>query len=140
MEISAVRKGLAAVVAAAIPELNCFGYVPNSIPEPAFVAGEVEVDFNKAMNRGLDQVSVRCRVLVSRAEDEAGQALLDAYLSGSGPESIRAAIEGTPGVSQTLGGVCDDLVVERIRGYRMYTVAGTEFYGAEFLVTVIGKG
>lgn len=140
MDIAAIRQGLADVVEAAIPGLNAFGYVPDSIPEPCFYAGEVEIDYDLAYQRGMDEARVSCRVLVGRAEDKAGQAALDLYLAGSGSSSVKAAIEGTPGVAQTLGGACDDLHVMRVRGYRLYQVGENTYYGAQFTVRVIGAG
>ncbi|GIH69443.1 hypothetical protein [Sphaerimonospora thailandensis] len=143
MDVGAIRQALAdAVSAAAIPGLSCFGYVPDSVPVPCFYAGEVEIDFDRAFGRGLDEVRVTCRVLVSRADDKSGQAALDAYLAGSGPGSLKTAIEaarGAPGVP-ALGGLAHDVHVVRVQGYRLYTVGEVEYYGAEITVRVIGKG
>ena len=41
--------------------------------------------------------------------------------------------------AQTLGGLCDDLFVPRIQGHRMYTVGTNKYYGAEWVVRVIGS-
>lgn len=135
MDISAVRQGLANN-ASAIAGLNCYGYVPDSISEPAFVAGQVDVDFTGAMARGMDTVTVTCRVYVSRADDRAAQKLLDGYLSGSGASSLKAALEADP----TLGGACHDVYVERVQGYRWYLFGDTQYLGAELIVRVIGEG
>lgn len=139
MDVAAVRQGLA-TAADAVAGLECFGYVPDSVPVPCFYAGEVEIDYDEAYQRGMDVIWVVCRVLVSRADDRAGQALLDGYLKGAGPTSVKAAIEGTPGVAQTLGGACSDLRVVRVRGYRLYQVGDDRFYGADLRVQVIGRG
>lgn len=135
MDISTVRQGLAAN-AATIAGLTCYGYVPDSISEPAFYVGEVDIDFTGAMARGMDTLTVTCRVLVGRADDQASQALLDGYLSGSGASSLKAALEADP----TLGGACDDLMVMRVQGYRFYEHAGSQYVGAELVIKVVGEG
>lgn len=132
MNISAVRSGIAAN-ANTIDGLNCYGYVPDSVSEPAFYAAEVDVTYDLTYG-GVDELSVTCRVLVGRSDDEASQQLLDAYLS-RGARSLKAAIEADP----TLGGVCDDLHVQRVQGYRYYQHQNSTFVGAELVVRVIGS-
>lgn len=140
MDIKAIRKALADVVRDAVPSLNCFGYLPESIPEPCFYVGEVEIDFDRTFRRGLDEALITCRVLTGRSDDRAGQEALDRYLSGSGEHSIKAAIEaarGAPGEA-ALGGLCDDLHVRRVQAYRLFLVGEVYYYGAEIIVRVIG--
>lgn len=142
MDISQVKAAIAAAVGDQIASLNCFGYCPDSIPEPCFYAGEVEIDFDKTFGRGQDEIRVTCRLLVSRADDRAGQQALDSYLSGSGPASVKAALvaaRGAPG-QPALGGVCDDLHLVRVQGYRLFQVGEVQYYGAELTVRVIGEG
>lgn len=132
MNISAVRAGLAAN-ADTIVGLNCYGYVPDSISEPAFFAGEVDVNYDQSYG-ALDELIVTCRVLVGRADDEASQRLLDTYL-GRGEHSLKLAIEA----DCTLGGACDDLRVQRVQGYRYYQHQSSTYVGAELVVQVIGS-
>lgn len=142
MDIGGVKVALADTVRAEIPSLTCFGYVPDSIPEPCFFVGEAEIEFDKTFGRGLDEVTLTCRLLVSRADDRSGQAALDRYLSGSGPRSIKRAIEtarGAPG-EYALGGLAHDLHLTRVQAYRMYAVGENTYYGAELMVRVIGEG
>lgn len=141
MDIRAVRAALAAACGG-IDGLTCTGYVPDAVAEPHFYAGEVEIDVNNAFGRGGHDVArVTCRVLVSRADDLAGQALLDTYLSRTGASSIRAALNtarGAPG-QLALDGTCDDFSIDRIQGYRLYQVGETQYFGAEIIVRVIGS-
>ncbi|GGZ80261.1 hypothetical protein ACFOOM_07585 [Streptomyces echinoruber] len=147
MQISAVRDAIAAaaravVLPAGIPRLTCTGYTPDSVTEPHFFVGEVEVTYDRTMGRGLDQLDFTCRVLVGRQDDRAGQRVLDALLSGGGPASLKAAIEaarGAPG-QPALGGLADDLHVMRVQGYRWYEHQGTTYVGAELVIKVIGSG
>lgn len=147
MQITPIREAIAAaaravVLPAGVPKLTCTGYVPDSVTEPHFFTGEFSVEFDKAMRRGLDSIEITCRVLVGRADDRASQKVLDALLSGSGPTSLKEAIEaarGGPG-EYALGGLAHDLHVMRIQGYRWYEHAGSTYVGAELIIKVIGAG
>jgi hypothetical protein len=147
MQISAVREALADAARAAVlpdglPKLTCSGYVPDAVIAPHFFVAEYEQDFDKAMARGLDELVFTARVLVSRADDQSAQRLLDSMLSGSGPASLKAALEaarGAPG-EYALGGLAHDLHVMRVQGYRWYEHAGSTYVGAELMIKVIGEG
>lgn len=78
-------------------KLTATGYTPDSVTEPHFFCGEYSIEFDKAMGRGLDTAELTCRVLVGLADDEAAQRLLDAMLSGSGPASLKQAVEAARG-------------------------------------------
>ncbi|WP_075662209.1 hypothetical protein [Streptomyces acidiscabies] len=147
MQISAVREALAEAARAVVlpdgvPKLTCSGYVPDAANAPHFFVAEWEQDFDKAMGRGLDEVVFTTRVLVARGDDQSSQRLLDSMLSGSGPASLKAAIEaarGGPG-EYALGGLAHDLHVTRVQGYRWYEHAGSTYVGAELMIKVIGEG
>ncbi|MFF3127212.1 hypothetical protein ACFVRD_34025 [Streptomyces sp. NPDC057908] len=147
MQMSAVREAIAdaaraVVLPAGIGKLTCTGYVPDAVTAPHFFVGEYTVDFDKAMGRSLDEVELTCRVLVGRADDKSAQITLDSLLSGAGPTSLKAAIEaarGAPG-DYALGGLAHDLHVKRVQGYRWYEHQGTQYVGAELVITVIGEG
>ncbi len=147
MQISLVRDAIAAAAGAVtlptgVAKLTCTGYVPDAVVAPCFFVGEVEVTYDRTMGRGTDQLDFTCRVLVGRADDRSAQRILDAMLSGAGPASLKAAIEearGAPG-EMALGGLADDLRVERVQGYRWYEHAGTDYVGAELAIKVIGPG
>lgn len=147
MQISAVRDALAdaaraVVLPDGIAKLTCSGYVPDAVNAPHFFVAEYEQDYDRAMGRGLDELTFTCRVLVSRADDRSAQRVLDAMLSGSGPASLKAAIEtarGAPG-EYALGGLAHDLHVQRVQGYRWYEHDGSTFVGAELTIQVIGDG
>lgn len=147
MQIGPVRLAIAAAAAtvvmpAGVPKLTATGYVPDSVTEPHFFTGEVDVTFDGAMARGMDTLEITCRVLVGRADDRSSQEVLDGLLSGSGPASLKAAIEsasGAPG-EYALGGLAHDLHVMRVQGYRWYEHAGSTYFGAELVIKVIGDG
>lgn len=147
MQISQVKEALAdaaraIVLPAGIGKLTCTGYTPDSIVAPCFFAAEVEVTYDKTMGRATDELMVTCRVLAGRADDRSAQRVLDAMLSGAGEASLKVALEaarGAPG-ELALGGLADDLHLERVQGYRWYEHAGSSYVGAELMVKVIGDG
>ncbi|MFK0155375.1 hypothetical protein ACIQVK_25280 [Streptomyces sp. NPDC090493] len=147
MQISQVRDAIATAAAAVvlpdgIGKLTSSGFTPDSIVAPHFFVAEYTQDYDKAMRRSLDELEFTCRVLVSRADDRASQRILDSMLSGSGTASLKQAIEtarGAPG-EYALGGLAHDLHVTRVQGYRWYEHEGTQYVGAELMITVIGEG
>jgi hypothetical protein len=143
VQIALVKSALRdAVIAAEIPGLDVYAYVPDAPSVPCFYPGEVTLDPLQTFGPGSDNADIICRVLVSAADDADGQALLDQYLSRSGTHSIRAAISaarGAPG-ELALGGAADDLVITKIDGYRLIATPNQElFYGAQITVRVIGS-
>lgn len=147
MQISAVRDAIAdaarkVVLPTGIAKLTCTGYVPDAIMPPCFFVAEVEVTYDRAMARRLDELSFTCRVLAGRADDRSSQRTIDALLSGAGPASLKQAIEaarGAPG-EHALGGLADDLHLQRVQGYRWFEHAGSTYIGAELVIKVIGDG
>jgi hypothetical protein len=147
VQISAVRDAIADAarvvqLPTGIGKLTCLGYVPDSVVAPVFFVGEVDIIFDKTMGRGTDELQFTCRVLAGRADDRSAQRILDALLSGTGEASLKQAIEaarGAPG-ELALGGLADDLRVERVQGYRWYEHQGSSYVGAELAIKVIGDG
>lgn len=123
-------------------EITALDYVPESIEPPVLFVADVNIDFDKTMNRGLDEVLVTLRFLCSRTDDREGQHQLAAFLSGSGSASLKAALEsarGAPGVP-ALGGACDGFHVQKVAGYRWYVVGAATYVGADITVRIIGSG
>lgn len=136
MDVTAVFQGLSDA-ADEIEGLRCFPFMPDSITPPTFYVLELEIAFDQTFQRGVDDFNpITCRLLASRATDKYGQKQLEQYMKGSGALSIKAAIEA----DRTLGGACDSLQVTGVRGMGQYEHAGITYYGADFLVRVIGRG
>ncbi|MFA7117115.1 MAG: hypothetical protein WC140_07815 [Bacteroidales bacterium] len=134
MDMTAVFQGLADN--AATTGLRCFAEVPDAISPPAFLVVDAEILFNQSFG-GMEELNpVTCRLLVSAATDKQGQQKVKDYLKGSGPLSVKAALEA----DRTLGGACDDCHVMRASGPAMYEHAGQHYWGCELAVHVIGSG
>jgi hypothetical protein len=137
MDLDLVSTRIAALVEA-IPEIvSSLPYVPDAVTPPCFYVAELTLDYDQSFG-GLVDAQLACRVLVDRGDRGSMQSLLKAFMARSGPSSVKAVIEGDPGVSQTLGGACDDLHVTRVRRHQMYLVGESRYYGAEWTVRVIG--
>lgn len=140
MDLARALAALADAVAAALPGVTTYDYVPDSVTVPAWYCGEVAVDYDGTFG-GDPTVTVTCRLLVGRGVDGSGQRDLSAYL-GTGPGSVWAALQsarGAPGVA-ALGGAVDDLAVPRMTGHRLYTLGPDVYLGAEWPVQLIGDG
>lgn len=144
MDVTAVRTAVAAALEPLSSDefpLTCLRYVPFNVSPPTVYVQPASTKFDKAMNRGLDDWQFLVVLIVSRADDIASQDLLDMYLAGSGPLSIKAALEAERNAPDgALGGAADDLHVTGIDAYRVYTFGTTQFLGAEFKLRVIGTG
>ncbi|MGW6142169.1 hypothetical protein [Streptomyces sp. NPDC055140] len=147
MQITPIREAIAAAaktvaLPAGIAKLKTYGYVPDAVSAPCFFVAEVDITYDKTFGRGTDQLDFTCRVLISATNDRASQRILDSLLSGSGPASLKQAIEAARGAAgeYALGGLADDLHIQRVQGYRWYEHAGAEYVGAELVIKVIGNG
>lgn len=131
MDVQAIQQGLANA-ADNITGLMAFPSLPDSIEPPVFAPIELEIEYHQSFG-GLTQILFTCGVYVSRGDSTTGRAALVGYLAPSGSGSILAALEA----DKTLGGAAGTLVVERVRGaYRLYTIGGTDYLGANFDVRV----
>lgn len=139
MILSSVRTALALAIQTNVtstPPLRAMGYTPDSVDPPlAFVLPET-IAFDQDFGRGCDRLDLTVRLIVSRADDLAGQALLDPYLNGSGAASVKRAVE----LDETLGGLVDTLQVVEARNYGGFEIAGVAFYGVDFAVSIWARG
>lgn len=123
---------------AGIPGLNCLTYTPHRVSPPMWYPGEVEFDRTAAGHATFgDTRGYRAQATVITANEndtQAGQELLDEYLSEGGSLSLISAIEG----DSVLGQLCDDLYVENVDGYRLYTFGQATFVGARLRIFAIG--
>ena len=69
---------------------------------------------------------------MNRQSERTAQDALDQYMSWSGTQSLRAAIEADP----TLGGVCDTLIVTGAENLTNIDANDTLYLAVDFKVTV----
>lgn len=136
MEPSEVRARLA-TAAATVPKLRGWSFLPDSIDPPAFIAGEVTINYDQVAEGGFDEFLVTCHLYTSTTDNASGQKLLDGFLSPTGPGSVKAALEA----DQRLGGIAVAVRVVRVTGYGKYrasSVSEMQLYGAKLDVRVWG--
>lgn len=131
-DVQAIAEGLQTRLGT-IAGMRTSAHDPDAISVPHASVAIDEIVFDRAMGRGLDQLTFTVRIYTSKASDRAGQKVLNTYLSGS---SVKAAINA----DRTLGGAASDVHVSGVSNIGVYEVAGTAYHGAEFAVTVYATG
>jgi hypothetical protein len=132
--MTALREGIADRLAT-IAQLNVYAFIPDTIVTPAATvapAAETFIQWDTSMSRGSDDYTFTVTLFLQRGSDQDGQSKLDAYLAGSGADSVKTAIEG----DATLGGVADWLQVTEARNYGRFRYNEVEYYGCELVIVV----
>lgn len=124
-----IREGLETRLAT-IDGLRVTDFQPDSIRPPIGFVFPQGVEFDLNANRGLDQVTMICTVIVARADDRISQKRLDEYVFGT--KSVKTAIEG----DRTLGGRVNTVRVTEMRNYGQVLYGDVLYLAAEFVVEV----
>lgn len=131
--LAEIRNGIKTRLAT-ISGLRAFDKQPSSIVTPAawprLSGGEYHLTMGANGGNGLVRLEVV--VAVQKATVELGDEAVEPYVSRTGANSIRAAIEG----DKTLGGVVDTLTVTEWAVDDEIAVAGIPYAGAVFQVEV----
>lgn len=135
MDLNAVAEGIADNIGT-IDGLQALDYGPDDGVEPLFWVGGIEEQFDTAMGRGQDELSITCWLIVSRADDENGQKQVREYMAGSGTKSVRTVLC----TDKTLGGAASDCRVTFARGPIPIELGSNRYIGAQFTIWVIGRG
>lgn len=131
--LSAVRAALAAAVSN-VPGLRADASVPGQVSPPVAVITPARgpfITYTETFEQNVAVYTLEVILLVSYADDRAGQLLLDGYLSATGAASVRAAVAA----DQTLGHVVDYAVVTSAQDYGLITWGTETYLGARLLVT-----
>ena len=121
---------------AAYPDVAITGYNIVNALTPAF---EVELDrivYDSAGQRGLDEWFFTVRGFAASGTDKAAQMRLDPWLSSTGVESVKVALEAEP----TLGGVANDCRVTSMAKMAVFKAGDTNMFGAEWTLRVLVTG
>ena len=131
-----LREALAANLAG-ITGLQQSAYMLGNPTPPCAEVMPASIEYDKAMQRGLDTVNFTVRVYVGTTTDIGAQKRLDVMLDPAGSNSVKAAVES----DRTLGGAAASLRVKSCSGYRIYqNQAGGPLLGAEWAVEVLARG
>jgi hypothetical protein len=130
--ISDIRQGLADALRT-IPNLRVFDLVPDNPNPPGIVISLDRVMYDSVFARGCDEYEFILHLIVARADDRSGQIRLEEYVAGSGPHSIKAAVESDP----TLTGTAQTVRVSEARNLGTQERAdGLSLLLVDFIVTI----
>jgi hypothetical protein len=118
-----------------ISDLRIYDIMPDVVVPPSAIIGQLDFTFDLNNSRGLDQANVDIFVIVQRFSERSGIQNLDKYLSGSGNQSIKQAIES----DRTLGGACNTLRVTSAES-GTFTSGDVDFLSYRYRVTIWGQG
>lgn len=134
MNIAGVMDELGAALET-IGGLQVFPYWADRVTPPAAVVGWPDsYSFDATYGRGSDRITVPVTVLVGRVTAATSRDRLAAYADGSGPSSVKQAVDGHASSAY------DTATVREVTEFATYTVAGVEYLGARFSVDIMGSG
>lgn len=117
-----------------IEGLRVYDTVPDQVNLPAVLVLPVEANFDKAFNRGHDAYQIDLFVMTSRTVARTSQDALDAFVTGSGTKSIRAAIFAAQGLGLNDGTQAHVTGMSRYGG--SFPAAGIDHIGAALRLNV----
>lgn len=132
MSVSELRTGIANNLAT-ISGLRTSAFVPDNPTPPIAVVVPQRIEYDAAMNRGMDTYMFDVLVIAQRMSERNAQSLLDGYCNPTGSSSVKTAIQS----DTTLGGKAFDLRVTEMSNYQALTIGDTQYLAATFSVTVI---
>lgn len=127
--VSELRDGLKANLAT-ITGLRTADTVPDNPNPPIAVIIPQSIKYDDTFQRGMNTYNFSVLVIVQRSSERTGQNSLDAFVSGTGNNSIKRAIES----DKTLGGKAFDVRVTDLRNYGDVTIGEINYFSAEFIV------
>lgn len=127
--LSALRAGIATRLAT-ITGLRNAATVPDNPNPPIAVVLPNSIDYHTAFAKGMQTYSFTVILIVGRVDERTAQNRLDAFVSSTGANSIKLAIEG----DKTLGGAAFDVIVTEMRNYGQLSIGEVVYLSAEFTV------
>lgn len=115
-----------------IENLRIYEWVPSQVSPPAAVVSLGTGQYDADLDNGMI-VNYGVLVMLTRADDQKGQARLDEFL-GQGTNSIFNVIDSDP----TLTDSCDSCRVTSWDNPGTFTIGGIEYLGVEVNLEVLG--
>lgn len=134
-----IRSALKSTIESGVTtELFTYDTVSDLVHLPAVVVEPAGADYAETMSTA-SRWTFKLYVLVSRADTDTAQELLDGFLSDTGSDSIRQALWNKPGLGLPDGAV--EASVRSMRGYGgTHEDAKVSLVGAVLIVTVHTDG
>jgi hypothetical protein len=114
-------------------QVSAYALANPTPPTIQIIPGEIEYDL--AMHRGVDQITMLIQAFVNYGSDIGSQSRLDALLDPTGPNSLKTAVEA----DSTLGGLVADCSVTDATGYRVAQGANGPILLCEWSVLIYAQ-
>jgi hypothetical protein len=111
-------------------------YMLTNFTPPVVWVARCDVEYDRAMGRGLDYWTFTIQAVTGLVVDVGAQQKIDQLLAPSGATSVKQAIES----DKTLGGLVPNLTVLSSNGYRQVAVEGLLYLLAEWTVELYARG
>jgi hypothetical protein len=115
---------------ATIAGLRTSDYQPDNPQPPMAIVLPQNIQFDNTFQRGMVTYTFSVIFVGHRVSERSGQNTLDSYVSGTGANSIKRAVES----DKTLGGKAFDVRVTDVRNYGDITIGEGNYLSAEFVV------
>ena len=132
--ITQIREGIAANLAA-LDGFQVSAYTLSNPTPPAIQVLPGEILYDRAMHRGLDEITMLVQAFVALSSDIGAQKKLDALLAPTGATSLKTVVESDP----TLGSLVSDVSVVDATGYRIAQGANGPILLCEWSVQVYAQ-
>jgi hypothetical protein len=137
MIITDVQQEIADKLVAAEIGLNVTPFDADAITPPALLFGIPErYTFDATYSRGADSFVLPLVVMVGRANVRASRALINEYISGSGPKSVKSVVDDSDSNEYT---TCDSVTITDVE-LDIMTLARIDYRAAIFNAMIYGPG
>jgi hypothetical protein len=113
---------------ATISGLRTSPTLPDNPNPPIALVTPISVSFDDSFKRGMQTYTFVISVIVGRVDERTAQNKLDAFVSSTGTQSIKLAVES----DKTLGGNAFDCRITEMRNYGELTIGDVIYLSAEF--------
>ena len=130
-ELSTIRAAMGTALSE-VQNLRVRELIPALVVPPMAVVQPQDIEYDLNANRGVNRYTFTVTVFVVKADDRSAQLRVDPFVSTSGTQSVKAALEA----DRTLGGQVDTLRVTNVSNYSSQDANDVLFLAVDFEVEV----
>lgn len=130
-ELSTIRAAMGTALSN-VSNLRVRELIPALVVPPMAVVQPQQIEYDLNANRGVNRYTFTVTVFVVKADDRSAQLRVDPFVSTSGPQSVKAALEA----DRTLGGEVDTLRVTNVSNYSSQDANDVLYLAVDFEVEV----
>lgn len=129
--VSQLRAGIATNLGT-ISGLRTASTMPDNPNPPIAIVIPNNIDYHTAFAQGMQTYGFTVILIVGRVDERTAQNRLDSFVSSTGSNSVKLAIES----DKTLGGAAFDCTVTEMRNYGQLSVGEVVYLSSEFTIVV----